>query len=202
MGKFFEKLRTPISYISLIVIIAICVIVAIGESVDFGTLYLPSFSLAIVLGVCLLLYIIGNARGKAFPILVAVIVVMFIFLLKPYLDAQVFEFIQTQFNRNAALGLAEILNLIMILGGIAVLVLYILEAIFGFKLSFIINIVLLVLVGIALLYFLLTLIGVIISLANNTGASWYNLLSPIIPVCGFLFVCVNFSFLEEKTKNL
>ena len=202
MFKIFEKLRKPISLIALLAMITVSLIVGIGECVDAGTFYFRSFTFALILGVCLVLYFIGMARDKAFPVLVAVITMIFIFLLKPFMDAAMFEVIEMQFRNNAALGLAEILYLIMVLGGIAVLVLYILENIFGFKFSIVINILLLALLACALTYFFLSFIGVIISLANNTGASWYDLISPIIAVGGYLFVFVNFSFLEAKTSNI
>ena len=202
MFKIFEKLRKPISLIALIAMITVSLIVGIGECVDAGTLFFKSFTFALVLGVCLVLYFIGMARDKAFPVLVAVITMIFIFLLNPFMEASMFEVIGWAFNNNAALGLAEILYLILVLGGIAVLVLYILENIFGFKLSVIINFMLLGLLAVALTYFFLRFIGVIISLANNTGASWYDLLSPILVVGGYLFVFVNFSFLEAKTSNI
>ena len=202
MDKFFEKIRKPLSYIALIVLIALSLIVGIGQCVDVGTLYLPPFTFAIVCGVCLFLYIIGLARGKDFPIIVALLVILFLFLLNPFLQAQAFEVIGARFRDNAALGLAEIINIFMILGGIAVLVLYLLEAIFGIKLSLVINILLLALVGLSALYLLLCLIGVIISLAAGNGASWYDLFSPLMPVAGYLFVAVNFGILESKTKNI
>ena len=202
MFKIFEKLRKPISLIALLAMITVSLIVGIGECVDAGTFFFKSFTFALVLGVCLVLYFIGMARDKAFPVLVAVITMIFIFLLNPFMEASMFEVIGWAFNNNAALGLAEILYLILVLGGIAVLVLYILENIFGFKLSVIINFMLLGLLAVALTYFFLRFIGVIISLANDTGASWYDLLSPIILVGGYLFVFVNFSFLEAKTSNI
>lgn len=202
MDKFFEKIRKPVSYITLIALIVLSLVIGIGHCVEVGTLYLPSFSFALVCGACLFLYIIGLARGKDFPIIIAVLVILFIQFLNPFLQAVYFEIIGMQFNDNAALGLAEIVHMLMIIGGIAVLVLYLLEAIFGIKLSLIIQILLVVLVGLSLLYLLLTFIGVIISLANGNGASWYDLFAPLMPACGYLFVAVNFGILEAKTKNI
>ena len=202
MFKFFEKLRVPLSYITLLAMIAITLVVGIGQCVAVGTFYIAPFSFIIVIGACFLLYVIGVARKKDFPILVALVVVLFIFFLQPFLNAQFFETIGREFNDNAALGLARILYLTMVIGGVAVLVLYLLEAIFGIKLSFVINLLLLILLGVALLYFTLMFIGTIISLANNNGGAWYELFEPLIPVAGYLFVVVNFSLLEQRTKNI
>lgn len=202
MDKFFEKIRKPVSYITLIALIVLSIVIGIGQCVEIGTLYLPSFTFAIVCGACLFLYIISLTRGKDFPIIVALLVILFIFLLNPFLQAPYFEMIGMRFRDNAALGLAEILNMLMILGGIAVLVLYLLESIFGIKLSLIIQILLLALVGLSLLYLLLSFIGIIISLVQGNGSSWYELFSPLMPVAGYLFVAVNFGILETKTKNI
>ena len=201
MTKFLRVFRNIISFIALGVMILVSFLAGIGQSVDAGTFVISPFAHIIVFIVCLLLYIIGGLRKNNFPIIVALLIIMFMYMLMPFLMAGMFEQISWMFNDNAARGLAEILYLIMVLGGIGVLALYLLSHIFGFKLSLIINIFLIVLLAVSLTYFLLEFIGVIISLANNNGASWYDLFSPLLIVGGYAFIFVNFGVLEESTAK-